>query len=378
MNRATRCFLVLLRLAIGWHFLIEGVVKVESVWTGRTETKQPFTSAIYLRESSGPLGNYFKNLAGNLDQETLGRAKLRPLQKGDDAERTPAINRFPPLLSDEWEEFYQRFVSHYQLDDAQRQKAREAFVRQKDETAKWLLSGVKDVNKPFPSGVAEVHQTTAERIADFEKKLAELEEMLKKELPSFAGAETIGKQKLATLKADVKRIRDDLTKDVNEQTAKMRTALQTTLGDDQKKLAALPDKEDRTSQPMWAWGYFKIYAVWTWERIDIVDWLTRWGLVVTGLCLILGLFTRPACLLGASLLLLFYVSMPPFPGLPENPKAEGHYLFVNKNLIELLALLVLSTTASGKWLGLDGLLQFLNPWRRSSQLQPNYDNGPSC
>jgi hypothetical protein len=43
---------------------------------------------------------------------------------------------------------------------------------------------------------------------------------------------------------------------------------------------------------------------------------------------------------------------------------EGHYYFVNKNLIEMLALLVLATTRSGCWLGLDGLLHRLNPWRR--------------
>jgi hypothetical protein len=62
--------------------------------------------------------------------------------------------------------------------------------------------------------------------------------------------------------------------------------------------------------------------------------------------------------------LLFYLTMPPFPWVPENVRAEGHYLFVNKNLIEMLALLCLATTQSGCWVGLDGLLQFLNPWRR--------------
>jgi hypothetical protein len=55
--------------------------------------------------------------------------------------------------------------------------------------------------------------------------------------------------------------------------------------------------------------------------------------------------------------------MPAFPWLPENIKAEGHYIYVSKNLITALALLALATTSSGCWFGLDGLLQFLNPWR---------------
>ena len=52
---------------------------------------------------------------------------------------------------------------------------------------------------------------------------------------------------------------------------------------------------------------------------------------------------------------MIYFSMPPWPGLPANPKAEGHYLIVSKNLIELIACLVIATTPSGHWIGLDAL-----------------------
>ena len=36
--------------------------------------------------------------------------------------------------------------------------------------------------------------------------------------------------------------------------------------------------------------------------------------------------------------------------------AEGHYCYVNKNLIEMLACLVLASTPNGLWIGLDALL----------------------
>ena len=52
---------------------------------------------------------------------------------------------------------------------------------------------------------------------------------------------------------------------------------------------------------------------------------------------------------------MIYLSMPPWPGLPPNPKAEGHYLIVSKNLVELIACLVIATTPSGHWIGLDAL-----------------------
>ena len=48
--------------------------------------------------------------------------------------------------------------------------------------------------------------------------------------------------------------------------------------------------------------------------------------------------------------------MPPWPGLPASPMAEGHYLIVNKNLIEMLACLALVCIPTGLWIGLDALL----------------------
>jgi hypothetical protein len=98
-----------------------------------------------------------------------------------------------------------------------------------------------------------------------------------------------------------------------------------------------------------------------WERLDWVDFLTRWGLVITGGCLLVGLLTRTACVAGASFLLMLYLAMPPWPWLPPNPRAEAHYYFLDKNLIEMLALLTLATTRSGHWAGMDGLLHLLLP-----------------
>jgi uncharacterized membrane protein YphA (DoxX/SURF4 family) len=80
-----------------------------------------------------------------------------------------------------------------------------------------------------------------------------------------------------------------------------------------------------------------------------------WGLVVCGACLLLGFLTPLAALGGATLLAMFYFSMPPWPGLPEAPNAEGHYLIVNKNVVEFFACLVLASTPNGLWVGLDAL-----------------------
>ena len=85
------------------------------------------------------------------------------------------------------------------------------------------------------------------------------------------------------------------------------------------------------------------------RRRRVLVWTDRvvsYGLVVIGACLLLGLLTRLNCLGGALFLIMLYLAIPPFPWSPENIKAEGHYFFVNKNLIIALALLALATRAA--------------------------------
>jgi thiosulfate dehydrogenase [quinone] large subunit len=87
--------------------------------------------------------------------------------------------------------------------------------------------------------------------------------------------------------------------------------------------------------------------------ISIVDYLNIFGLVAIGIGLILGLYERLATLGGILLLLFYYLSQPPFPGV-EQLATEGNYLLINKNLIEAAALGVLYYFPTGKYLGLDG------------------------
>lgn len=86
-----------------------------------------------------------------------------------------------------------------------------------------------------------------------------------------------------------------------------------------------------------------------------IDTLIPIALVVVGVSLMLGLFTRLGCLIAIGLLAMFYISAPPTSGMP-GPNTEGAYLFVNKNLVELGAVLVLLAFPTGKIAGLDRLI----------------------
>src|SRR5260370_37490810 len=65
-------FIVLLRIAIGWHFLFEGWEKLSGTLTG----KEPFSAEIYLRNATGPLAAYFRAMVPDVN----GVALLDPVR----------------------------------------------------------------------------------------------------------------------------------------------------------------------------------------------------------------------------------------------------------------------------------------------------------
>ena len=87
----------------------------------------------------------------------------------------------------------------------------------------------------------------------------------------------------------------------------------------------------------------------------VVDFVNKWGLVVIGLALLLGCFTRAATIAGIILLALYYIAAPPFVGYVYSMPTEGSYLIVNKVLVELAALVVLLAFPTGRIIGLDRL-----------------------
>ncbi len=93
--------------------------------------------------------------------------------------------------------------------------------------------------------------------------------------------------------------------------------------------------------------------------LDNANLITMWGLTLVGVLLVLGLFTRLASLAGIGFILMFYLCNPPFVGYFYSIPTEGSYLIVNKNLVEVCALLVILMTGSGRFAGLDRLLHRL-------------------
>jgi thiosulfate dehydrogenase [quinone] large subunit len=84
-----------------------------------------------------------------------------------------------------------------------------------------------------------------------------------------------------------------------------------------------------------------------------------WGLILIGLGLLLGCFTRTASGAGLLLILLYYLCNPPFVGYFYSLPTEGNYLIINKNLVEAAGLWVTLVMGSGRYYGVDRIIHKL-------------------
>jgi uncharacterized membrane protein YphA (DoxX/SURF4 family) len=94
--------------------------------------------------------------------------------------------------------------------------------------------------------------------------------------------------------------------------------------------------------------------------VRAVDLLNIWGLMLIGLALMLGCFTRLASASGIVMLALYYLAQPPAIKTDYRIPVEGHYLLIDKNVVELVALIIfLALPAGTLW----GIGRLVGRWR---------------
>jgi len=101
--------------------------------------------------------------------------------------------------------------------------------------------------------------------------------------------------------------------------------------------------------------------------VSVIDFLNMWGMILVGIGLMLGLFSRWASIGGAVMLLFYFVAYPPVPGYMFGVPVEGNYLWVNRNLIELFVLISFIFITPASLFGLDRLYR---TWRDEKARMP--------
>jgi len=373
--------IVLLRISIGWQFLYEGLWKIDSL-----STAKPWTSEGYLKNAAGPFRDHFRNMTG--DPDDLAWLDV-------------------DKMSAKWDAWRERFVAHYQLDEKQVARLNElldgpsefkvelaalpAGVEIKGSLAKVVKYDAK-AKRLSCSGDLRMLPTEREALIKltpgndaaavaYRKAVVDLykrattklayKQQLKASLlgdPDRAGVTnaeqqgTVDEHRMGDIelyKAQVERYNRNLAsakQDFNHEHLKRQyselqelktkvvgpiRAMEASLKEDAGKLLSLDQRQ--------------LGAVTMPSPVDSINNQTIVGLTAIGICLIFGLLTRPAAAAGAFMLIMFYLPMPPWPGVPEAPGPE-HSFIINKNVIEAIGLLVVAALPTGQWFGLDALL----------------------
>jgi uncharacterized membrane protein YphA (DoxX/SURF4 family) len=105
--------------------------------------------------------------------------------------------------------------------------------------------------------------------------------------------------------------------------------------------------------------------------LAVTDFLNIWGLILIGVGLFLGIFTRISSISGIILLLMYYIANPPF--VDSGNPTEANYFIVNLNLIEAGILLVFATLKKDYLWSIDRLITGIFQ-RRKEKLFPQSDN----
>jgi thiosulfate dehydrogenase (quinone) large subunit len=81
--------------------------------------------------------------------------------------------------------------------------------------------------------------------------------------------------------------------------------------------------------------------------LPLINFVNEWGQLLLGISLILGIFVRFSSILGAALMIMYYLPILKFP-YPNN-----HSFIVDEHIIYALALLLLGAFSAGRIYGLE-------------------------
>ena len=392
MNTPSKVFLVLLRLVVGWHFLYEGVWKLDS----QARDGQANVATRYgLEQATARLRDYFSQRApGSLKTEAAARidqwqdevgrvfqATNRPMTDEQKARlgelcdrlKLAAVEEAAPenVVKFDWLDLHEEILKVAAPEGSQRFSSLD-YLQSSDGPLRGVFRGlVPDVDglerltpesararidRRYEQVVAHYRSAGVPLTTDQQTRLETVREKLDQSIsatladPQFRG-------RIELYKSMQARIREDGRRAVTPFAQERLAADRKNLDETGRELVAVVDEplaelavqaQVVATEAQLRAGPVPVEP----SPTELLDWAVEWGLVAIGLCLLAGLFTRVASLAAAGMLLMFYLATPPLPGLAA-ASMGGHYMYVDRNLIELVAALVIAATGTGRWAGLD-------------------------
>jgi uncharacterized membrane protein YphA (DoxX/SURF4 family) len=302
--------LVALRLSLGCHFLYEGVWKIKH--------HDEFTAEPFLTQAKGPLAPLFYAMVQDID----GRQRLRQLT-ADSEEET--------VLQKRWGELRDRFLDYYKPPANADEESKAVYEN--------LRTSAEDIYTRY---LNSANAFLAENYDDIAAYLTSLD----------AGAKNPEKRQSATFQQErnwtKQRSQWGQANAWIKQLESMEDAYKSSLAD----LLTADQLDKGGGKEKWASS--------SWTRIQWLNLAVTGALTAIGFCLLIGFCTRLAALGGAAFMAFVVMTTWPWPTVyPPEPPVVGHALFIGKDFIEMIALLVVSSTAVGRWGGVDYFVHYL-------------------
>ena len=345
---------MLLRIVIGFHFYKEGTAKLKS---------GTFSSAGFLSSAKGPMAPLFKQMLDDPD----GKKKLCIVENvGANSTISYAVDtELTQLIWDRG--FANEATLHYDFGSEEYQKElAEQRDRLKEKILEARATGDKNVDTRALEATRSKYEQDILKIREQPQRLQDILEEHKIQLEDWVAANEI---ELVSHFSTSERL-DGFQRDgENKQLAalyvdSLRDQVDSIRGDRYKKLLGW------TSEVTGIWDSYenqvnglavykqaekaplKIHRPFD-QKYSFIKWVDAvipWFDTIVGGLLIVGLFSRLACLAAGSFLFSVVMTQPPWI-----PGTTPTYFYV----IELVALLVIATTCAGRFGGLDYFVSLL-------------------
>ncbi|MGD9633014.1 MAG: DoxX family protein [Pirellulales bacterium] len=303
--------LVLLRLAIGWHFFTAGMEKIERTDDGY---RVAFTAAPFLGMAKGPFADTFKSLApsGHDWQQLLAvphQKKTLTAEEAKTAGDNPPYKPWVDRIKADWQAVADKAAAVPGLTEDQVARVKAAFAARVTELDAYLQG-----------------ETAA--IADYQHELWRLDQWRAKPEATTLPFE---QERITKKQADTAVKAKAWVAGVASLEQGMIKEFRNVVEPNQKTVTMAANMETATTGPEEA----------SLQRVNMGATILTLGV---GVCLLLGMFTRTASIVGALFLLSVIATQPPWVATAEPT--------INQT-VELAGLLVLAGTGAGRWLGLD-------------------------
>ncbi len=315
--------LVALRAGIGWHFFQQGLNKYENA---------NYSSENFLRQAKGPLAGVYGSMIPDFHgfdkamDELLGdnQAEIKDVRKVLADKQNP-LDQWADQVKQDWGKYAAEAASYYQYTNERKNK---------DEDAKLALDPLQRAYSEEELASLRLDQALAKLddavdefrgwLTDNPHEVAYLHKLQRSQTGNELPFE---KPRLATQQAEVLAPQAKLKAEVLAAEKELAADLHTLLPTEKRAKHAPLAGEPST--------------------LAKFDKFLTYSLIAIGVCLMAGLLTRLAAAGGAIFLFSLLGTQPPWivDALPMYEQA-----------IEMLGLIVIATTASGRWLGLDYFL----------------------